>query len=123
MSEVTDPRKVTRLLASRNPIVIFFYMNGCEHCQATMPHWESLTKMNYPYAFVKVESNNIPPGLGIRGFPHFVVHHPSGKKENIGSRKDSVEDLISSLHLMKEGGLRRLRRTRRRSSRLTRRRR
>jgi thiol-disulfide isomerase/thioredoxin len=123
MSEITDPRKVTRLLASRKPIVIFFYWESCGHCRTTMPHWENLTKMNFPYDFVKVESNNIPAELGIRGFPYFVVRHADGKEESVEGSKSSVEDLISSLHLKKAGGLRRLRRTRRRSSRLTRRRR
>lgn len=122
MSEVTDSREVKRLLTSGKPIVIFFYMDGCPHCEATMPHWESLTKMNYPYAFVKVESSNTPADLGISGFPHFVVHHADGKEEFAEGSKDSVKQLVSSLHLKKAGGLRRFR-MRSRSRRLTRRRR
>ena len=108
--------EVKQLLSSKTPVVIFFYMNGCPHCERSMGPWNDLAQDNLPYKMVQIESAKVPPELGIHGFPHFVAIHKDGKKTKSDGEKSSKEEIKGGLGLV-QGGLRRRRRTRRRHTR------
>ena len=125
MPEITDVEQVKKIMKEK-PIVIFFYMEGCPHCEETKPTWNKLTHSQLPYQFYEVESSVVPPETGITGFPHFLVNHKDGSSTSADGRKENVEELKSALKLVKKkrGGLRRLTKhstSRRRSRKFTRR--
>ena len=114
MKKLDSEEEVRGLLKTRKPMVIFFYMDGCPHCDATMDPWKKVASQGFPYEFVEVESANVPPETGITGFPHFMVRHPDGSTtESDGEERDEKE-LEKKLKLRKKGGLRSRRRTARR---------
>ena len=63
--------ELQNILDSKEPVVIFFYMQSCPHCQVMHEPWDELEKEEPNTKFVKVESAEIPQELGISGFPHF----------------------------------------------------
>jgi thiol-disulfide isomerase/thioredoxin len=107
--------EVKKLLSSKTPVVIFFYMDGCPHCDRTMGPWNELAKQDLPYRMVQIESAKVPPELGIHGFPHFMAVHKDGKKTKSDGEKQSKEEISGGLGLVKGGSRRR--RTRRRHTR------
>lgn len=66
-----DRESVNTALKSSKPVAIFFYMTGCPHCERMEPIWNELEKDMKDQEFAKVESANVPPELGITGFPTF----------------------------------------------------
>jgi len=128
MKTFTSPGDVeaVKKLMKEKPIIIFFFMEGCPHCDATRPAWSNLKTAGLPYEFAEVESAAVPPESGITGFPHFQVVRKNGDVKTSDGRKETAKELADSLGLNingnKRAGLRRLRRTRRRNTRrLTRR--
>ena len=121
--EIADKEEVRNLLKGKMPIVIFFYMNGCHHCEKTKEPWNKLSSMGLPYKFIKVESANVPEELGIGGFPHFMARDSDGKETTADGAKESPEEIESSLKLRKgkSGGRRKKRSTRHGARRLSRR--
>ena len=93
-------------LMKKKPIIIFFFMNGCSHCEATRPAWEKLQQMNLPYQFAEVESAAVPADIGVRGFPHFHKVDKKGKVKKVDGEKTTVQELGKALGL-KFGGARR----------------
>jgi hypothetical protein len=122
--EITDVNEVTSLMKGKTPVVIFFYMTGCPHCIRTMPVWNDVASKKLPYTFAQVESEHVPVGSGITGFPHFMARHADGTTTVSDGSKASASEIESSLNLKpKLGGRRRNKRrtTRVRSRRSTRR--
>jgi thiol-disulfide isomerase/thioredoxin len=112
-------------IMSEKPIVIFFFMDGCGHCEATKPAWEKLSKSKLPYKFVEIESAAVPMELGITGFPHFFAHHSDDSKTELAGSKENSKDIEKGLKLKKSralGGRRSARRHTRRFIRRTRKR-
>lgn len=102
--EISDPKEVTELLKGNTPVVIFFYMNGCQHCERTMGPWKELTQRKLPYTFAQVESEHAPD---VVGFPHFEARHKGGAKTSADGAKGSADEIITSLKLAPSGGRRR----------------
>jgi thiol-disulfide isomerase/thioredoxin len=74
-------------LMKKKGVVIFFFMDGCGHCEATRPAWEELSRSGIPLEFAEVESSVVSPELGIRGFPHFhLVDVPPKTCTNLWQR-------------------------------------
>lgn len=92
VEEVSDVRP---LLKSTEPIAIFFYMDGCPHCEAMVQPWDELAK-EQPIKLYKVESANVPEELGITGFPHFIKIEKGKQKKSVGGEM-SKEDLKRKL--------------------------
>ena len=116
--ELKDVAKVRDPLKPKGPIVIFFYLDGCGHCEAMkQPYWD-LSKEVTGMKFYKAESEHVPEELGITGFPQFVKVQDGKQTKSVGGEM-SKEELKAKLL----GGGRRKRTRRHRSRRLTRRRR
>lgn len=105
-------------LMKQKMIIIFFFMNGCGHCEATRPAWEQLASSGLPYQFAEVESAAVSPQTGIRGFPHFHLVDKRGKVTKIDGEKTNIADLKRSLGIkVKKGGRSKSLRARRRNTR------
>jgi len=118
--EENDKAEVKKIMKQK-PVIIFFFMNGCQHCERTDPAWKELvankTKFGLPHKFVKVEASATPNDIGVEGFPHFHKDDDDGVEE-VDGEKTSLDDLVKSLKLkIKKGGRRLLRRSRRRNTR------
>jgi thioredoxin-like negative regulator of GroEL len=122
MKELKSEEDVTKALASKSPVAIFFYMTTCPHCQVMHEPWEALAKEAGDVEFVKAESAVVPSALGISGFPHFVMVR-DGKEQKSADGEMSKDELKTKL--LSRGGRRRrrgvVRTQRRRSGRFTRR--
>jgi thioredoxin-like negative regulator of GroEL len=116
--ELKSSSEVERLLTSKQPVAIFFYLEGCPHCMNMEQPWKDLSKEVQGTKFYKVESEYVPSKLGITGFPHFMKIQDGKQVKSIGGEMEKSA-LKSALF-----GLRGGRRTRRHRARtLTRRRR
>jgi thiol-disulfide isomerase/thioredoxin len=121
MKDLTSPKDVKKMMTSSKPVAIFFYMDGCPHCEAMKGPWLDIESENPNVDFAEVESANVPPELGIYAFPKFMKIG--------GGKKVTVEGEMSKDELKKKlfvGGRRRtrgrlIRRIRKRHSRTTRR--
>ena len=69
--EVRDKKHVRDLMKSKSPIVVFFYLDGCSHCEAMKQPYTEIQSETPSMKFYKVESSNVPEELGITGFPEF----------------------------------------------------
>jgi thioredoxin-like negative regulator of GroEL len=117
--ELKSSSEVSRLMTSKQPVAIFFYMESCPHCMTMHGPWDRLSEETKGVKFFKVESEYVPGELGITGFPHFVKIQ-DGKVVKTADGEMEKSALKTALL----GGLRGGRRTRRRrTGRLTRRRR
>lgn len=108
--------ELQNILDSKEPVVIFFYMESCGHCKAMQKPWKELEEEEPGTKFVKIESAEIPPEMGINGFPHFEKRE--GKKVKKVVKGEMSKDELKQ-KLFSAGGKRRTRR--RRAGRLTRR--
>ena len=121
MKVITDSNKTDEVLKlmKQKGIIIFFFMNGCGHCEDTRPAWTELTRSGLPYQFAEVESAAVSPQTGISGFPHFHLVDKDGKVTKVDGEKTNISDLTNSLgiKLKKAGGSKSLRRSLRRNTR------
>jgi len=111
-----DEASLKKEIQSGKPVAIFFYMDGCPHCDAMKKPWSDLEKENRTTGFCKIESSKIPSDMGITGFPHFEVH---GKSKKTADGEMTKEELKKKL--FGASGGRRRRMTRRLALRFTRR--
>ena len=121
MKDLTSPKDVKKMMTSSKPVAIFFYMDGCPHCETMKPIWSELEK-EMGMEFGKVESANVPSELGIYAFPKFMKVKGGDQKTVDGEMTKS--ELKSKLFGVSGGRRTRsrfLRRTRKRRSRTTRR--
>lgn len=105
-----DVKDIKKFLKSSKPVAIFFYMDGCPHCEAMKPIWDALEKEASNVEFVAVESANTPSELGITGFPTFMKIE-NGKQVGSASGEMDKEELKRAL--LGAGGRRRRYRSRR----------
>ena len=120
MKELKSSQEVKDILTSKEPVAIFFYMEGCGHCKVMHEPWDELAKKKGGVTFVKVESAYIPSELGVSGFPEFRLMK-GGKVQKKVSGEMGGSELNAALF---EGGgrrstrhLRGVRKSRNRSSR------
>ena len=114
IKEITSEKEIKELLKSKEPVAIFFYAAWCGHCRVMKEPWENLNNKKKDVKFVKMESEDIPKDLGIRGFPRFVLIK-NGAISKIVDGEMSEDKLDSKLFGSPRGGrrtrARRLRRT------------
>jgi thioredoxin 1 len=97
MKEVKNPKEIKKLMKSNEPVAIFYYASWCPHCKVMHEPWNELEKEDGGKTkFVKMESEDIPPELGIQGYPHFVMVK-GGKVVASTGGEMSKEDLKSKL--------------------------
>ena len=117
VKEVHEEGEIREWMSGKKPVVVFFYMTGCPHCEHTMGPWKELASRNLPYSFAQVESEHVPTDMGVVGFPHFEARHKGGAKTTADGAKESADEIASSLNLVRSGGRRHMRRTRRKRTR------
>lgn len=123
MKKIVEPddQSIDELLKAPN-MIIFFYMDGCPHCDQVRPFWDELTRSLQPDEVAEVESAAVSSKLrkkkNIEGFPHFVIRKDGVERASPGSKATKAE-LAKSLGISTTGGFRRF--TRRRARRLRRR--
>jgi thiol-disulfide isomerase/thioredoxin len=89
-----DGAGLKKEIKSGKPVAVFFYMNGCPHCEQMEKPWEDLEKEVPRMVFTKIESRNVPSEMGVTGFPHFEVH---GKSKKIADGSSSKAQLKKKL--------------------------
>jgi hypothetical protein len=83
------------------PVVVFYYMKGCHHCEATWPAWRAL-KRSTGAVFKEVESKD---AKGISAFPTFVVVKSGKERARIMGERTDAKALAKELGLRgKRGG-------------------
>jgi len=100
----------------RRPLLVFFYMDGCSHCEVTKPHWEKLKK-KYGRMMMDVESANVPSTEGVNGFPTLKYKPQHGDDRTISGEQHSAGEIERKLGLRRGLTRRRPRRLSRRVSR------
>jgi len=110
MKELKRSEDIKKCLKSSKPVAIFFYMDGCPHCEAMKPIWEDLEKENPRIEFVEIESTNVPSELGIVGYPKFMKIEGS---KQVGSADGEMTKEELKGKLLHTGGRRRRNRSRR----------
>jgi len=113
-----DGAGLKKEIKSGKPVAVFFYMDGCPHCEKMEKPWDDLEKEVPRMVFTKIESRNVPSEMGVTGFPHFEVH---GKSKKVADGSSTKKELKKKL--FGTGGTRATgcRYTRSRTRRLTRR--
>lgn len=111
--DIANTKRVRDLTKSETPTVIFFYLEGCGHCEAMKQPYLELQKEIPSMKFYRVESEFVPSEFGITGFPEF-------RKFQNGKQVMSVSGEMSKDELKRKllgGGRRKRRYTRRLRSR------
>lgn len=114
---------IKKALSSKEPVVIFFYMIGCPHCEKMKGPWENLKAKHSDTKLVKVESQNVPDSVkgDIKGFPHFMKIENGKKKVSVGGSMTEGELESNLFGALRGGRSRRLRRRTRKVKRTLRR--
>lgn len=93
--------------------IIYFYMTGCPHCNATWPAWkiakQSLTKDGT--IVEEKESKDVGPADGVSSFPTFVIYKNGREVKRVQGSEENPKTLLSKLGRRSSRG----RRTRRRN--------
>jgi len=110
-------KEEAKRILQQKPILVLFFMDGCPHCDATMPHWDKVAAGNPNLNPVKIEASAVPDDSGVSGFPTMEYHTATGEVKRAEGEKSSPEEISSSLGLSKGGRRRRTRRFRNRRSR------
>lgn len=120
MAELEDSREIEEVLKSQEPVAIFFYMNGCPHCENMKTPWSNISKKHKGVRFVKIEASNTPSHLGITGYPQFAIIEKGKQKKSVGGEMKEAE--LDSKLFGTAGGMRtrKLRNRRLRAGRLRR---
>ena len=96
MKELKRSEDVSKILKSSKPVFIFFYLDGCPHCEIMDPIWTELERETPDVEFVKAESSVVPSELGITGFPKFVKVQ-NGKQVGSADGEMSKDELKKKL--------------------------
>lgn len=117
MKEVKKADDIKKLMASEEPVAIFYYASWCPHCKVMHEPWKELEKdLKGRSKFYKMESEDIPSELGISGYPHFVFVKDGRVQSEVGGEmsKDELKTkLLGGSGALATGGRRRRTRTRR----------
>jgi glutaredoxin len=91
-------------MSKARPRVIFFFMNGCPHCERSWPAWDKAKPRLKQMADVEeMESREVSPDDGVSSFPTFVVRKEGKEVKRVeGAQEDPVK-LIRVLGLRRRG--------------------
>ena len=85
---------------SKRPHVIFFYMNGCPHCEHSWPAWnKAKTSMRGVAVLEEKESKDVSPTDGVSSFPTFVVKVNDKEIKRIEGARENPKELLKELGL------------------------
>ena len=96
---------------SKRPHVVFFFMTGCPHCQATWPAWEKAKKKlkKGGVDVSETESKEVSPADGVSAFPTFVLKVDGKEVKRVEGARTDADALAKELGA-KSGGRHSLRR-------------
>lgn len=115
-----DGTGLKKMIESGKPVAIFFYMDGCPHCEVMDQPWKDLEKEVPRMEFGKIESAKVPEDKKrtFSGFPHFEVHGKSRKTaDGEMTKNDLKKKLFTSMGGARRRNTRRLVRRRRKTAR------
>ena len=100
-------KEAARKKLQERPVMVLFYMDGCQHCERNQPAWEDAKKkMKGKMNTVEIEANETPEETGVSSFPTMMVIEKSGKKKMIAGAQDSGGAILAGLKLLPAGGSR-----------------
>jgi thiol-disulfide isomerase/thioredoxin len=107
-------------MSPQRPRVIFFFMNGCPHCERSWPAWDKAKgKLRKVADVEEKESREVSPDDGVSSFPTFVVLKGNSEVKRVEGARENPAGLIKELGLRR--GSPRGRRTYRRGRQFTKR--
>jgi hypothetical protein len=106
-------------LLQKRPVLVLFYMIGCQHCEANEPAWkeakERVKKEEPDTEIVEIESENVPMTAGVHSFPTMIYKSRGGDEKKVDGAQQSATELLSKIGFKsKTGSSRRRRRVTRR---------
>lgn len=105
---------------SQRPRVVFFFMNGCDHCRRTWPAWnKAKTQLRKVADVEEKESKEVSPTDGVSSFPTFVVLRNGQEVKRVEGARESPKEILNDLGLRRSSA--RGRRTYRRKRQFTKR--
>jgi glutaredoxin len=105
-------------MSREKPQVIFFFMNGCPHCERTWPAWDNAKPKLMRMATVEEkESKEVSPDDGVSSFPTFTVRMGNKEIKRIEGARENPRALLRELGLRRphRNATRRRRRLRKRT--------
>ena len=107
-------------MSKERPRVIFFFMNGCPHCERSWPAWDKAKGSLRKVAVVEEkESAEVSPDDGVSSFPTFVVRMGNKEVKRVEGARENPQQLLRELGIRRRSSLGR--RTHRRRRQLTKR--
>jgi len=103
----------------KRPVLVLFFMNGCQHCVRNEPAFRAAAKkMKGKAKIVRIESKDVPPEEGVTSFPTMKYRPKVGPDRALPGSQTRGAEILSKLGLKGEQGTRRrkadTRKTRRR---------
>jgi len=95
-------------MSKQRPRVIFFFMNGCPHCERSWPAWDKAKGSLRKSADVEEkESAEVSPDDGVSSFPTFVVRKGDREVKRVEGAQENSVKLIRVLGLRRRSTRRR----------------
>ena len=95
-------------MSKDRPRVIFFFMNGCPHCERTWPAWDKAKGQLRKVADVsEKESAEVSPDDGVSSFPTIVMRKGESEVKRVEGARESPKQIIKELGLRRRGTRRR----------------
>ena len=103
-----DKKQDAEKLLAKRPILVLFFMDGCPHCAANKPAWDSL-KSQTDIPMAEIEASATPESTGVYGFPTMMLITENGETRKTEGQKSTAEEIKKDLKLSKKkkGGSRR----------------
>lgn len=102
-----EKKEEAKKILEKKPILVMFFMDGCPHCESTMPHWDKMAGAHPEVEMVKIEASATPDDSGVSGFPTMEYRSPTGSVKRIDGERASPTQIESELGLRTKGGRRR----------------
>ena len=102
-----EKKEEAKQMLAKKPILVMFFMDGCPHCESTMPHWDKMAGAHPGIEAVKIEASATPDDSGVSGFPTMEYHTSTGEVKRVEGEKASPAEIESALALSRKGGRRR----------------
>jgi thiol-disulfide isomerase/thioredoxin len=88
-----------RSLQSR-PVLVLFFMNGCQHCVRNEPAFRAAAKkMKGKAKIVRIEAKDVPPEEGVTSFPTMKYRPKVGPDRVLPGSQTKGMDILSKLGL------------------------
>ena len=95
-------------MSQQRPRVVFFFMNGCPHCERTWPAWDKAKGTLRKIADVEEkESAEVSPNDGVSSFPTIIVMKGDSEVKRVEGARENPKALIKELGLRRSSTRRR----------------